>query len=393
MKKTLFLVTLLVMSLSVFSQGIKFEEDHNFNNALAKAKQENKFIFLDAYASWCGPCKMMAAKIFPLKEVGDYYNAHFVNLKLDMEAPENVEIAKKYAVSAFPTFLFIDGNGEVVHRGLGAMDAEKFIELAKQAADTDNNAMAITRKIKSGDRSLETVQKYFAIDPYSSENEAVAIDYLVKMPENMRFENSSWAIFAAYVNDPQSEPFQFFLQNRQAYEEKFGKDKVERKLMNMFGASYRKDKAQFENLRSIDSAVFDKMKPRLQMNDAYSAFNKNKTEKTAWDNLLKYATPYMNSEERNPSELNQLAWLVYENYKTFGDKKALATAADWAKRGVEKAPEESAILDTYANILFDLGKKKDAIAMELKALDLAKKAKDENGIAEYQNTLNRFKKK
>ncbi|MBP1637903.1 MAG: Thioredoxin protein, partial [Bacteroidetes bacterium] len=126
-----------ILCLSVFcilsyaqSQGITFLEDIPLSEAFAKAKTENKLIFIDCYTTWCGPCKMMSRDIFPQKEVGDYFNAKFVNLKLNMEATENVELAKKYGVKAYPTYLFLNADGEVVHKGLGSMPAEKFIEVA-----------------------------------------------------------------------------------------------------------------------------------------------------------------------------------------------------------------------------------------------------------------------
>ena len=126
MKKTILFVSLILglSTLTAFSQGIKFEENHDLNAALVKAKAENKLVFIDAYAVWCGPCKVMARDIFPLKEVGDFFNAHFVNLKLDMEANGNLEIAKKYEVKAYPTYLFLNAEGELVHQGLGSMPAE-----------------------------------------------------------------------------------------------------------------------------------------------------------------------------------------------------------------------------------------------------------------------------
>ena len=88
MKKTILFVSLILglSTLTAFSQGIQFEENNDLKAALVKAKAENKLVFIDAYAVWCGPCKVMARDIFPLKEVGDFFNAHFVNLKLDMEA-------------------------------------------------------------------------------------------------------------------------------------------------------------------------------------------------------------------------------------------------------------------------------------------------------------------
>lgn len=92
-KKILFITT-MVISLSASAQGIKFEEN-KLSEILAKAKKENKLVFIDAYTSWCAPCKLMAKHIFPLKTVGDYYNSHFINSKFDMEKGEGLQLAKK----------------------------------------------------------------------------------------------------------------------------------------------------------------------------------------------------------------------------------------------------------------------------------------------------------
>ena len=62
--------------------GVKFI--HSFEEAMKIAQKENKLIFMDAYTTWCGPCKLLNKRTFPKKEVGDYFNANFVNVKVDM---------------------------------------------------------------------------------------------------------------------------------------------------------------------------------------------------------------------------------------------------------------------------------------------------------------------
>jgi len=70
MNKISFFLILLVSQLSFSQQSIKFE-DSDFASILAKAKAEKKIVFLDAYAAWCGPCKLMERNVFTDKNVAD----------------------------------------------------------------------------------------------------------------------------------------------------------------------------------------------------------------------------------------------------------------------------------------------------------------------------------
>src|SRR5580698_5294831 len=66
-------------------QGIQFIKGLRWQQILAKAKAENKYVFVDCYTTWCGPCKYMSQDIFPLSEVGDFFNQHFVNIAIQMD--------------------------------------------------------------------------------------------------------------------------------------------------------------------------------------------------------------------------------------------------------------------------------------------------------------------
>lgn len=141
MKKGLFLlfsISFLLMSFNIFQgsklpvttnteNGIQFE-DITFEEALKQAKKTKKLIFIDAYTEWCGPCKRMAATTFKDKAVGAIFNSKFINLKIEMEKSEmGPEIARRYKVRAYPTLLFIDGDGKEVHRLLGLHTADQFL--------------------------------------------------------------------------------------------------------------------------------------------------------------------------------------------------------------------------------------------------------------------------
>lgn len=127
MKKIAVLSFLIAfVSFTSFAQsGIKFEQD-SWEAIVSKAKSENKLIFLDAYTSWCGPCKMLQRNVFPDQALGTYFNQNFLSTKIDMEKGEGPNIARKYAVRAYPTLFFIDPNNEqVVHKILGYKNADQ----------------------------------------------------------------------------------------------------------------------------------------------------------------------------------------------------------------------------------------------------------------------------
>jgi len=110
--------------------GIKFFEG-TWEEALKAAKKQNKLIFLDVYATWCGPCKRLAALTFPDPEVGKYYNERFINVKVDGEKGEGPMLRQRYNVRGYPTLLFINHKGEVVKSTAGFRDPANFLELGK----------------------------------------------------------------------------------------------------------------------------------------------------------------------------------------------------------------------------------------------------------------------
>ena len=127
------------------------------------ARKENKIIFIDVYTSWCGPCKLMAAKVFPQKKVGDVFNASFINYKIDAEKGEGIELSKKYNARAFPTYLFISSEGELIYRTTSYMPAEAFIKEANIAIAEKNDPKPLARwtdEYQAGNREKDFLLGY-----------------------------------------------------------------------------------------------------------------------------------------------------------------------------------------------------------------------------------------
>lgn len=134
MRKNIVILCLLLLAGSrVLAQGILFEQG-SWKEALQKAKQENKILFVDFYTSWCAPCKMVAKTVFPQEKFGNYYNQYFINYQLDGEKGEGPEIVKKYGITVYPTFLYLNGDGQLIYSFSGAKDVKGFLEEAEKVA-------------------------------------------------------------------------------------------------------------------------------------------------------------------------------------------------------------------------------------------------------------------
>lgn len=176
MRKCL-IVFLMLLSVTLSSQeddGIRFFSG-TWEEALSEAKSQNKLLFVDVWASWCGPCKRMSAETFTRKEAGDYFNERFICYKV-MTDPDDEsarkkaeEIAKKYQAVSLPTLLWLDGDGNMLHSSVGFKKVEELISEAEIAQDPERRFQSVLDRWNKGDRSLETGLKYFAKYPTASD--------------------------------------------------------------------------------------------------------------------------------------------------------------------------------------------------------------------------------
>lgn len=112
------------------SRSIRFESG-SLEQALESARQAGKMVFVDAYTDYCQPCMLMERNVFTLDSVADFYNRNFINVKLHFGQLK--ALAEKYKVAAYPTYLFLNGEGKLVYKAGGYSPAEQFIGYGQQA--------------------------------------------------------------------------------------------------------------------------------------------------------------------------------------------------------------------------------------------------------------------
>lgn len=117
---------------TVSSEGIHFYEG-SLSEVLKKAKEENKPVFVDVSASWCGYCKKLKRNAFSDKQVGSYFNEHFINISIDAEKGEGPTVAQQYNVQGYPTLFVIDKDGKVILYSSGYMGSGDLLKFGETA--------------------------------------------------------------------------------------------------------------------------------------------------------------------------------------------------------------------------------------------------------------------
>ena len=214
MKKIILSLVALFAFTGVFAQGIEFEYG-SLDEALAKAKKENKIVFMDCYTTWCGPCKYLAKNIFTQKEVGDFFNKNFVNVKMDMESEAGKPLMAKYNVSAFPTLLWLDADGNIQHKTVGAGDAKALLVTAKTAVDPENSWGALNKKFVAGERSAAFLQNFISISSKAGFDTKTAAEayYSTKKLEQL-INAEDMELIVSTVKSASDEKFLFVLKNK-----------------------------------------------------------------------------------------------------------------------------------------------------------------------------------
>ncbi len=155
----------------------------SWTDVVAKAKEDNKPIFIDFYTQWCGPCLNMAETVFTLPEVGAFYNEHFICAKIDAESVEGRELARKYQVKVYPTYIFVDANSEeAIHRSSSTQTADTFIFTGESALDAQRRSFYLEKSYADGNRSRQLLMNFIRYEHsiYKRDLVSQAFDELLK---------------------------------------------------------------------------------------------------------------------------------------------------------------------------------------------------------------------
>lgn len=208
MKQILTAGFLLIALGQVRAEGITFSKE-NWKQLVQQAKTTNKIMFVDFYATWCGPCKQLEKEVFTNAEVGNYFNEHFISKRIDAES-EELELVKQMNIEAYPTLVFFDVNGEILYKVEGAPDAAGIVNYAKQAS-----AVFDMKRNNSWKNDIESLKSYLEAlathQPAAAEK--IVVEYLRSLPKDDIRKEENWSLLNDYIKDVNNPSWQYVLNN------------------------------------------------------------------------------------------------------------------------------------------------------------------------------------
>lgn len=393
--------------------GIWFEQGQTLEQVLAKAKTENKFVFVDCYATWCGPCKEMDKNVYPLEKVGKYLNNKFISVKMQMDSSKNdkdaikiqyadaLYIREKYKIDAYPSFLFFTPDGKIINRSKGAKDPDGFIALAAEVLDPKKNYYVLMTLFQQGERDLSAMSflaRRGMVLGDTMESRQVAKEYINQVNKKSLLTRENIEFMREFTQSSEEIGFKLFYQHADSIDKIMGDDTYSRQFVQsilykeIVMPEFDKTKQSpdfvpnWSALRAIISKKYNQYYSDRVITAARASWGldqKNWPEYTKY--LVRFQETYGSRSNKDVMAsliLNNYAWAIflYSN-----DSEELNKALAWSNRAVMMCPSPN-WMDTYANILYKLGRKNESVMWEEVASKLNPNDK------EIQATLEKMKK-
>ncbi|WP_298263143.1 DUF255 domain-containing protein [uncultured Lutibacter sp.] len=344
-----------------------------FKELLAVAEKEDKLIFIDCYTSWCAPCKWMDKNVFVNENVYSFYNSTFINYKIDMEKGEGPELAKKYQVSSYPTYLFINSKGDLVHKSTSRMSVEEFITVGENAIDPSKAFGILTAKYEQNKMSNDEMLNYaISLQKMRINTADEVLDKLMlKVDDEWLLSLSGWKLIESFVFDENSKLFNVLNSNKEYFISITNKKtvyKVYQRILQrkMYASTNEQNETLF--FQQLDSLkkLTDKARDIAILHCNYYA------KANDADKFIKISNYYVdNFLTDDPETIAFIARSVYR--KSFEESpKILLQAAELITKAYEMNPNDYGTVSTFAQIQGIVGNKEEAI----KAGELAVKMAD-----------------
>jgi len=363
------------------SGPVKFVVGLSWEQVQAKAKAENKYIFLDCFATWCAPCKKMDRETYQNDTVAEYVNEGFVSAKVQMDTTksDDVEVMRWYEdarrlrdrcnVNSYPTFLFFAPDGKVVGKSIGYEDAASFLALAKGIGDPENQYYTLLEKFRSGNLGFEEMKRLVFVA--RSLNEHKIADsaargylngYIYGLSNSKIFLDSNLQFINLFMQSSKEKGFALFYNNRKMVDSILGREVAENKVMAIIN---NEEIRPILNEQDVEmnwrvmhrrlTKEYGELGQREVMNAQFLYYWKGHDWRRFGNYYVYY---YRHIGTHNAFHINNAAWDIFAHVNKHKILKAAIKVLEAHRE------ENESSMDTYANLLYKLGRKAEAIQWE-----------------------------
>jgi thioredoxin-related protein len=387
-------------------RGVVFLQNLSWQDILKTAKLEHKYIFIDCYASWCGPCKWMDQNVYQKDSVGEIMNNIFLAIRIQMDSTKQdgddvrrwYEIAHdfgiRYQIHSYPSYLFLSPDGDLVHKAVGSMDTPKFISLLEEAIDPKKQYYTLLYKYEKGLLSYQEMP-YLANAAKNVRDDSlshlIADDYmhhyLGKLPSTRLWTKENIQFVDAYKN--------IIAFNDLVFQRYLGDKNMIDSIMDRPGYSYRLINYVAYNQEvdpQVKTGIANGIEPHwlsiekaLETKYGHGYVEKNILKgrveyykmRKEWTNYVKYFVKQIelsNVQNWPKSGFNIIALNndAFEIFKYSNDKKELEKGLSLIDKALSMEDKPGANeMDTRANLLYKLGRKREALTLEEESRNLA----------------------
>lgn len=387
--------------------GMGWIGNMKWEQIIEKARTENKYIFIDCVASWCLPCKWMDANVYNEEAVITHFRNDFISVKLQFDTLKHPDTSTKmlyqlskvfkdsYHVNMFPTFLFFSPDGIILHKDVGVKTKTDLINSSINSRNPEKQYYTLLRNYNMGKRDVKDMAyiSYHAkaIDEKETAQK-VSKDYiknhLIILQDLNSFTKENVKFISTFVANASDPGFLVFYKNVAKVDSAMGENGYAKKVIDRLTFS----EYIFPSFKTCDKTnctpnwkiIYRKIKTKLDANTAKRNVVNSQLKWYSYKENWLLAYKYLNlkikyygidtTDAMTDMQLNNIIWnAVFLNSK---DQNAINNSIRWMENVISRNPRITNYLDTYSNLLYKIGRIKEAISIQQKALQLEPNNKD-----------------
>ncbi len=407
-------ITLILAFLFIFSMNMNAQEDraadiqdangqkfdfqtNGWKKTVQAAKVEKKYIFIQFVTNDCPPCEQLKEEVWTNAKLASIYSKSFLLFSPEEGSKDAKNLISKYRINSYPTSIFVDASGKIIHKYIGYTSKDVMTEMAENVKNSINTLQYLDKLYKKEGKRMDPNSLYIYANVLMNagrDYEKVAKEYLATQSDDDLHSEHNLVAMMLFTNDMYSREFGFLVKHKDEFEgEKVTNNQITMKIEDvisnsLISAMEASKKVVLKDTLSKTIIFFEIRDPyliqtRVEM-DYYDYIGTDK------DIYFQSLDRYMQLHIRYLSAAtisDKVNRIIMEN----DNKEILSNAIMWVNEAVmEDMMENEELIIAYIRLLVKDGRYQEAndMAESLKQLWIQKGLSEEESSLKYDMLMN-----